>query len=99
MIPIEELKIAMSCRGDCTYIDLKVKPGANKDEIIDVLNHRLRVSLKAEAQDGKANNALIKLIAKFFSVGKSSVTLVSGSRSRLKTIKIDARFDELLEKI
>ena len=97
MIAIEELRKAMIDRGDFTWLNLKVKPAAGKDELIDVQGDRLRVSVKAPAREGKANKAVIDLIAKTFSVSKASVTLVSGDRSKLKTVKIEAGLNHLIE--
>lgn len=43
---------------------------------------------KARAHDGKANTALIKLLAKEFDVPKTSIKIKSGTASRLKTIEL-----------
>lgn len=48
----------------------------------------LKVRVRAVPEDGKANTALIALIAKALSVRKGDVSLAGGSTSRLKTIVI-----------
>lgn len=44
--------------------------------------------MRALPQDGEANTALIALVAKWLGVPKSSVELVSGGKSRIKTLAL-----------
>jgi len=48
----------------------------------------IRAKVRALPDKGLANKALIKLVAKWVGVGKSHVSLVSGARSRQKTVLI-----------
>lgn len=48
----------------------------------------LKISVTAVPEDGKANEALIKLLSKTFRLSKSSFHLVSGHTSRFKTIEV-----------
>ena len=50
----------------------------------------LKARVRAVPEDGKANAALIKLIAKACGVPASRVALTSGATSRLKTVRIEA---------
>ena len=56
--------------------NIKVIPNSKKDEIIKVDNF-LKVRVKAPAVDGKANKAMIGLLADFFGVSKRKVVEVS----------------------
>lgn len=49
----------------------------------------LLVKLTAVPADGKANEALIKLLAKTLRVPKSSISIASGQGSRHKLLKLD----------
>jgi len=49
-----------------------------------------RIYLTAPAVDGKANKALIALLADYFKVRKSKIEITKGLKSRLKTISIDS---------
>jgi uncharacterized protein (TIGR00251 family) len=49
----------------------------------------LRVKVTAIPEDGKANEALIKLISKSFHVAKSCISIVRGVTSRIKEVVID----------
>jgi uncharacterized protein (TIGR00251 family) len=49
----------------------------------------LKARVAAPPEDGKANAALIELLARALDVKKSAVRIESGASSRLKTIEID----------
>lgn len=49
----------------------------------------LRVRVRAVPDKGKANAAVIALLAKALGVSKSAVKLVSGDTARLKTVEIE----------
>lgn len=48
----------------------------------------LRVSVTAPPEDGKANAALVKLLAKELRVAKSAIAIVSGHQSRNKLVEL-----------
>lgn len=48
----------------------------------------LRVMVTATPEDGKANDAVIKLLAKHFGVAKSRLSIIRGQTSRDKLIRI-----------
>lgn len=49
----------------------------------------LKARVSAPPEDGKANDALIRLIAKALGVGKTKVRIVSGAASRMKLIEAE----------
>jgi len=69
-------------------ITIRATPGSSRSEIIGADENWLKVRLKAAPVDGKANKELIKFIAKFAKVSKSSVDICSGKNARLKLIEI-----------
>ena len=75
-------------------IDLKVSPGASKNEITGVRDKRLCVRIAAAAQDGKANACLCEFLAKKLGCAKREVVIIKGEKSRLKTIAIPAAYCE-----
>jgi uncharacterized protein len=48
----------------------------------------LKARVSAAPEDGKANEALIRLIAKKLRIGSSRVQIVSGATSRLKIVEV-----------
>jgi uncharacterized protein len=75
-------------------ISIKVTPNAKHNEIVDdvtdMLGARcLRVKVNQPPEDGKANKAAIELLAKYFKIRKSAISIVSGATSRNKIVEID----------
>jgi len=81
------------------YIDLKVIPGASKNEIVGLRDGRLCVKIAAQPEDGKANACLCGFLAKALGCAKRDVVVVKGEKSRLKTIALPAVCAERLEKV
>ncbi len=65
-------------------------------EIDEKGEKRLRIKVTAVPEDGKANDALIKLLSKTFSVPKSKITIVRGAKARLKEVEIEGGQESLL---
>ncbi|MFM5892259.1 MAG: DUF167 domain-containing protein [Dolichospermum sp.] len=68
---------------------VKVKPNSQQQKIEELADGSLNIHLKSPPIDGKANEELIKLLAKKFDVPKSSIQIKSGVTSRQKLIEID----------
>ncbi|WP_416899974.1 MAG: DUF167 domain-containing protein [Minwuia sp.] len=78
---------------DFVRLDLKVAPGARQDAIEGWIadadgRRRLKVKVTAAPEKGKANKAVIKLIAKRLGVASGAVEVVQGETARLKTLQI-----------
>jgi len=68
-------------------INVRVIAGAKREVIVEETSG-LKVYLRAPAVEGKANAALIKVLAEHFSVSASRVRIVRGERSRAKTVEL-----------
>lgn len=85
---------------------VRLTPKGGRDAIegwwMDGAGHRaLKARVAAPPEDGKANAALIGLLARALDVKSSNVRIVSGAASRVKTIEVDgdrARLSALLER-
>jgi uncharacterized protein len=69
-------------------ICVTVKPNAKSAAVTKLTETEYRVTLHAPAQDGKANRALIELLADYFHVPKSAIMIVRGEFARKKLVKI-----------
>ena len=67
---------------------LRVQPRASRTGFGDVLGDHRKLAVSAPPVDGKANAAVIKFLAKFFGVPKSSVRILHGETGKLKTVAI-----------
>ncbi|OGG31307.1 hypothetical protein A3A63_01320 [Candidatus Gottesmanbacteria bacterium RIFCSPLOWO2_01_FULL_46_9] len=63
-------------------------PNARKPRVEEDLLGTLHVYVNAPPLEGKANMAVIEALAMHFKVKKSQVTLLSGQKSKQKTIEI-----------
>ena len=68
-------------------INVKVVPNSRTEEVSREGSGFL-VRVKEPAKEGKANRAVIKLLADHFKVSKSSVVIISGFKNRNKVIDI-----------
>jgi uncharacterized protein len=67
---------------------LKVKPGARVDELTELDDGTWQARVKAPPVDGKANAAVIALLAQHFGVPKARVQIKSGASGRFKLVTI-----------
>ncbi|MCM8814888.1 MAG: DUF167 domain-containing protein [Candidatus Omnitrophica bacterium] len=67
---------------------IKVKPYSREEKVVENQDRSLKVYVNEKPVEGKANSALIKLIAEYFDVPKSAVKIVSGHKSRNKIVEI-----------
>lgn len=67
--------------------EVKVTPGAKKEEIT-VEADKITIRTPKRAHDGEANEAIIKLLAKYFHTSKSNIKILRGQTSKIKLIEI-----------
>lgn len=72
-----------------SQIWVNVKPQARKEGVTQLPSGDYRVSVSAPPQNGKANQALIDLLARYFAVPKSTIKILRGNSARRKLIQID----------
>jgi uncharacterized protein (TIGR00251 family) len=68
-------------------IQVKVKPNSRTEELSREGDGFI-VKVKEPPKEGKANQAVIKLLAEYFSVPQSQVRILSGFRSKNKVVEI-----------
>ena len=84
---------------DALHLYIKAMPGASCSRLVEAREGRLRVKIAAPPEDGKANAALRDFLARLLNCPKKSVTIISGEKSRLKTVSIPISVKEKLEAI
>ncbi|MGE5571960.1 MAG: DUF167 domain-containing protein [Bacillota bacterium] len=81
-------------------LSVRVKPRSSVSEVVGVEGGALVVRVSAPPVDGRANRAVCGLVAALVGVGKSSVTVERGERSRDKVVAVEGvtqdRVDEVL---
>ena len=70
-------------------LKIRVKPGSKSgDRVVEGADY-LDVFLREQPVDGKANEALVRVLAGHFDVPRESVRIVTGANARIKTVEIE----------
>lgn len=70
-------------------IDILIKPNSTKGPLIEKQpDDSLVVYIREIAADGKANESLIKFLAKYYDIPKTKISIIRGHTSRHKLINI-----------
>lgn len=70
-------------------IQVKVKPNSGQQKIEELENGSLIIFLKSAPINGKANQELIKILAKKYQVTQAHITIKAGLGSKNKLIEIN----------
>lgn len=79
-------------------IVIKVVPASGRSMCQIDKSGILKCSLKSPPEKGKANDELIRLIAKKLDISQNEITIILGKTARNKTILINTTKDELAVK-
>ena len=69
-------------------ISIKVKPNSKKDIVEQTGENQYNVRVKEKAIEGRANEAAIALLSKYFGVSKNNITVIVGTKNRNKIVAI-----------
>ncbi|MDW4551091.1 DUF167 domain-containing protein [Defluviimonas sp. D31] len=69
-------------------IAVRVTPKASRDAVT-LVDGAIRVQVTTVPEDGKANAAVVKLLARALGIAKSRLTLVRGATARDKLFRIE----------
>lgn len=70
-------------------ISVKIIPNAKKEEIIKEGENHFKIKVHAPAVEGKANKAMIKLLAEYFDISKSQIKIARGEFAKNKIVEIN----------
>jgi len=93
----------MEQSGSDVLLWIKAVPGASRDQIAGVLGERLKIRISAPPEAGKANAAILALLARSLNIKISGITVESGHGHPEKTLRfrnVDvARLSALLSSV
>lgn len=69
-------------------ISVKVKPKAKLEKLEKINENEFLACVKAPAQEGKANQALVKIFSEYFDIPKSQVIIIKGHKGKNKVIEL-----------
>ncbi len=70
-------------------VRIRVQPKASRNVVSAEPGKRVRIAVTAPPEDGAANRAVVKLLAKTVGVPKSAVKITHGGKGRDKTLSLD----------
>ena len=87
-MPEESLKPMVIQEDTGVAIRIKVVPNASRTKIVGTLGDRLKISIAAPPEAGKANKMLEALLAKTFNIPKKHVSVIAGQTQPQKRVLI-----------
>jgi uncharacterized protein (TIGR00251 family) len=75
--------------GLSTRLRLRVSPGARNARVVGRHGQAWKVRVAAPPEGGRANEAVVRLLAETLSLPRAAVTLVSGHGARDKVVRLD----------
>ena len=72
-------------------VKVRTRPAAAREGVVglDTWRGELEVAVRAPAQDGRANAALLGVLAEALDVPRAAVSLASGATARAKVVRIE----------
>ena len=74
--------------GQGVTLNVKIQPRARRNGIVGQVGDALKIAITAPAMEGRANEACIQFLAELLRQPRSSISIVSGQKSRNKAIQI-----------
>jgi uncharacterized protein len=87
MVP-EFAHVEFTDRAGGVEFSVRVVPGASRTKVVGEWGSALKVAVSAPPERGKANDAVIKLIASVLSVKRADVQIISGHGQPLKRLVV-----------
>jgi uncharacterized protein (TIGR00251 family) len=79
-------------------LKVKVVPGSSRNEIVGWLGDALKIKVTAPPEKGKANEAVVELLAAALGIATDDISVVSGHSSPAKLVAISGIDDETIKK-
>jgi uncharacterized protein (TIGR00251 family) len=77
-------------------VRVHVTPAARQEDIVGWHGGSLRVKVRARPEKGRANQAVLRLLARRLGVAPVNVSIVRGAASRDKLVEVDGLSEEEL---
>ncbi len=86
-------------KDGCIVLNVRVVPRASKDEIAGMMGDALKVRIQAPPVEGKANDYLVRFLAKRWKLSRADIGLLSGETGRNKRLRISNPSPELRKEL
>jgi hypothetical protein len=80
--------VVVMATADGARLQLRVKPGGRSDRLVGPHDGALKLEVRAAPERGRANDAVIRLLAGVFGIGRCDVELIAGATARDKVVEV-----------
>jgi uncharacterized protein (TIGR00251 family) len=84
--------------GETTRLRLRVSPGAGRTQVVGRQGDAWKVRVTAAPERGRANEAVLSLLADTLALPRDAVALVSGHGAREKVVELSGVGPALIER-
>ena len=81
------------------YLRVHVQPGAKRAGPCGMYGDALKIAVRQMAQDGRANRALLELVADGLGIARARVRLAGGAASRKKRLFVEGDAEALIRRL
>jgi uncharacterized protein (TIGR00251 family) len=86
-VSAEPFELAEIDSGSCA-LAVRAQPGAKRSGLAGLWNGHVKVAVRAPAEDGRANDELLAVLAGALELKPKELALVAGERARLKRVRV-----------
>lgn len=94
---LDVLKITKTNNG--VAFKVKVVPNSSASKIVEVNEEFVKIKLNSPPIEGRANKEVINLLSKVLDVPKTSIEIMNGDKSKLKTLRVPLSEEQFRQKI
>lgn len=70
------------------FIKVRARPESLENQLIPLAEDTFEIQVKAPAEGGKANLAIVELLSRYLGCPKSSIRLIKGGTTRSKIFEV-----------
>jgi uncharacterized protein len=75
-------------KGPGFLLDVKVVPNSSRTQLAGTLGDALKIKIAQPPEDGRANRAVIELLAETLAIPPSQISIVAGHTRPRKTLQV-----------
>lgn len=75
---------ARAATAEGVTLRVRAQPGARRNRVIGVREDEIMISVASQADRGRANEAIVKLLAKSLGIARNRINLIAGKTNRHK---------------
>ena len=92
-------RLELSATPEGTRLRLRVKAGARKTGILGVHGGALKLTVSSAPEKGKANRAVLELLAEALELAPSALEIVAGGASQDKVVLLPLHPGEVMDRL